>query len=141
VVWLSAADLKANKRGITDHWQVTQAFRLSTHTDCGVDYPRNKVIDMVRQMVDGNHNDHTEPLKPELPTIEPGYVGWLAKKAQKLLQGHGYMVKFEPDEQFDDAMEQAVRRFQRDQKIDVDGIVGPVTWRCLREKPVATPDK
>jgi peptidoglycan hydrolase-like protein with peptidoglycan-binding domain len=134
VVWLSAADLKANKRGITDHWQATLAFRMSTHTDCGVDYPRDKVIAMVRDMVDHDHNDHADPVKPEFPTIQLGYVGWLAKRAQKLLRSHGYMMDLEPDKQFDAAMESAVRRFQKAEHISVDGIIGPVTWKHLREK-------
>jgi hypothetical protein len=40
LVWLSVADLKAGKRGITSHNNVTQAFHQSTHTDpVGFDAP------------------------------------------------------------------------------------------------------
>lgn len=39
LVWLSVEDLKAGKRGITSHNNVSLAFGLSTHTDPGPNFP------------------------------------------------------------------------------------------------------
>jgi murein L,D-transpeptidase YcbB/YkuD len=136
VVWCDVADLKAGRRGITQHWHASVAFRLSTHTDCGVNYPIEKVIELTREMVDHDHNKHAKPDKPDLPSIEQGDVGWLVKKAQKHLNAHGFDPRDADEDKFgkrfDERMEQMVRRFQRDVGLKVDGVVGPLTWRKLR---------
>lgn len=47
-VWLTPADLKAGKRGITSHNNVSKAFGQSTHTDPGPAFPAGWFIDLVR---------------------------------------------------------------------------------------------
>jgi N-acetyl-anhydromuramyl-L-alanine amidase AmpD len=131
-VWRDATDLKANLRGITDHWQATQAFRLSTHTDCGAAYPRNKLIQDVQDQLEGDHNKHARPDKPDLPTIKLGYHGWLAKKLQKHLKANGFYIGHERCFAFDELTEREVRRFQRHVGLRADGVVGPMTWRAVR---------
>jgi hypothetical protein len=44
---LEPADLRAGRRGITDHARVAQAFGLSDHWDCGGNYPLAEVVSLV----------------------------------------------------------------------------------------------
>jgi N-acetyl-anhydromuramyl-L-alanine amidase AmpD len=48
VIWRSPADLVAGKRGITSHANVSAAFRKSTHTDPGPNFPAAAYIRYVR---------------------------------------------------------------------------------------------
>jgi len=44
LVFLDAAALKAGKSGVTTHWEVTQAFKKSTHTDPGKNFPMAELL-------------------------------------------------------------------------------------------------
>lgn len=46
--WLSVADLKAGKRGITGHVEVSKAFKRSDHRDPGPYFPRKQYVRWVR---------------------------------------------------------------------------------------------
>jgi N-acetyl-anhydromuramyl-L-alanine amidase AmpD len=46
--WLSSSDLKAGRRGITSHANVSMAFRRSTHWDPGPAFPFREYVQMVR---------------------------------------------------------------------------------------------
>ncbi|WP_405017940.1 peptidoglycan-binding protein [Kitasatospora sp. NBC_00070] len=53
---------------------------------------------------------------------------------QQALTRHGYGGQLEPwgaDGDFGDATEDCVCSFQQDRSIEVDGVVGPVTWGHL----------
>jgi peptidoglycan hydrolase-like protein with peptidoglycan-binding domain len=70
-------------------------------------------------------------LSPE--TISNGSRGEGVRLAQDILKGSG-VPSWDPgvvDEIFGPKTEQAVRNFQTDLDLTVDGIVGPVTWRSL----------
>jgi N-acetyl-anhydromuramyl-L-alanine amidase AmpD len=45
---LTAAELKAGRRGLCGHIDVTRAFRKGTHTDPGVDFPWDRYLRYVR---------------------------------------------------------------------------------------------
>lgn len=49
LVWLSAADLKAGKSGITSHAEVSKAFPGSGHWDPGPGFPRRYFMSLVRK--------------------------------------------------------------------------------------------
>lgn len=72
VVWLSAADLKAGKWGITGHLEVGQAFGQTSHTDPGKRFPVATFLAMVR--------DGAPPPPPPLildkvpPMFQPPHV-------------------------------------------------------------------
>lgn len=65
-------------------------------------------------------------------TIKRGNYGELVKTCQTLLQNQGYSLGVcGIDSDFGQATEQAVRAFQKDHGLKVDGIVGPKTWEAL----------
>jgi len=69
-----------------------------------------------------------------LPTLQKGSRGESVKALQILLTGTepGYPCgKYGIDGDFGSATENAVRNFQKAKGIEVDGIVGPVTWAKL----------
>lgn len=68
--------------------------------------------------------------------LRRGSVGPAVAHLQTLLRDLGYMTADVPTaaQKFGDATERAVRAFQRDQGLQVDGVVGPRTWVRLDEK-------
>lgn len=50
-VWLSPADLRAGKEGITSHHNVSLAFGKSSHTDPGQAFPHAKYVQMVADIL------------------------------------------------------------------------------------------
>lgn len=70
----------------------------------------------------------------KLPTLERGDKGRFVERVQQGLNRHG----FDPgaiDGEFGDATQKAVREFQKKQRLDVDGVVGPRTWKALLKPP------
>ena len=64
------------------------------------------------------------------PTVKRGSKGDAVKLAQKLLETYGYELGA-VDGDFGAKTEQAVKKFQEDFWLDVDGIVGRDTWAML----------
>jgi peptidoglycan hydrolase-like protein with peptidoglycan-binding domain len=64
------------------------------------------------------------------PTVKRGSSGDAVKLAQQLLESYGYEVG-SIDGDFGPKTEQAVKKFQDDFLLEVDGIVGPETWAML----------
>lgn len=60
--WLNVDDLKAGRRGITSHWNVSLAFGQSTHTDPGGGFPVTQFMDWVTGAA---------PPEPTPPTPDP----------------------------------------------------------------------
>lgn len=66
------------------------------------------------------------------PTLRKGDKGTDVANLQKLLMQAGYALpKFGADGDFGDECLNAVKAFQRDKKLTVDGIVGAKTWEAL----------
>lgn len=72
------------------------------------------------------------------PTLHKGSTGVYVKKAQTILRKKGYKgktgterIRLKVDGDFGANTDYAVRNFQRDKNIEVDGIVGPLTWDKL----------
>lgn len=49
LAFVDAAGLKAGRRGITTHWEVTKAFNPGGHTDPGPGFPIAEFLAMVRE--------------------------------------------------------------------------------------------
>lgn len=69
------------------------------------------------------------------PTIRKGSTGEYVYLAQTELLGKGYDIgKSGVDGKFGAATESAVKAFQKDRGLKVDGIIGPATWEALDEQ-------
>jgi Putative peptidoglycan binding domain/D-alanyl-D-alanine carboxypeptidase len=89
-------------------WQKTEAMSESWHFNFvgGVDFPT------FEEMKKGSHGKRVERLTKRLAFIhEPGGKAFLAESSEK----------------FTEVVEEAVRRFQKAYKLEVDGVVGPKT--------------
>jgi peptidoglycan hydrolase-like protein with peptidoglycan-binding domain len=79
-----------------------------------------------------------QPLKDDPPTLRRGAEGWQVKRLQRLLRAHGLLPEpAKVDGDFGELTEAAVEAFQSLHDLDVDGIVGPLTWHALVAAPVA----
>ncbi len=85
-----------------------------------------------------------EPEEPEQPTTHPeiwnGYVGNAVREAQTLLNQLGYDCGV-VDGIFGAQTEAAVKAFQKDAGLKVDGIVGIATWAALEAGEVTQPEE
>jgi N-acetyl-anhydromuramyl-L-alanine amidase AmpD len=137
-VWLHEADLKAGRRGITGHAQVSAAFKRSTHTDPGTSFPIERYLGYVKEHLGGGgaaaaHTDaagHPHAVKAPPPTLKQGASGFQVKRLQQMLKIDG----FDPgaaDGIFGPATTKAVKKAQAKHGLNADGIVGPMTWHAL----------
>jgi hypothetical protein len=70
--------------------------------------------------------------KVTLPVLKKGYVGASAKALQILLIGNGYSCGVAGvDGSFGGDTLKAVKAYQKDKGLEVDGSVGPATWASL----------
>lgn len=77
------------------------------------------------------------PTPKKKPTIRKGSKGTYVKECQNDLIKLGYDVgKTGADGKFGNCTDKAVRAFQKDKKLKVDGIVGAKTWEAL-DKAIA----
>ena len=67
----------------------------------------------------------------EKPTLRRGSMGPEVDDLQKLLRDKGYMIAIDGD--FGPATEAMVMRFQEDEELGADGIVGKKTWAALEK--------
>jgi N-acetyl-anhydromuramyl-L-alanine amidase AmpD len=129
--WLHAADLKAGKRGLTTHAAVSEAFRRSTHSDPGRGFPFERFLASVRVAL-ARPVEGAPLLKPAPPTLRRGALGWQVIRLQRLLRQQGMLPEPAPiDGDFGPLTETAVKAFQELRGLEVDGIVGPLTWQAL----------
>ncbi len=85
--------------------------------------------------------DVTVPLKPSVAyqTLYTGNHNPAVKEAQERLIIHGYDVGAGgADGWFGNGTLQAVKRFQADKKLSVDGVIGEKTWEALLKEPDKT---
>ena len=73
-----------------------------------------------------------DPVKIELPILSNGAEGATVKALQTLLIGYGYSCgKAGADGKFGNSTYSALRSFQKDNKLDIDGICGNESWTRL----------
>lgn len=70
------------------------------------------------------------------PTLRKGSNGDAVKELQNLLLSHGYeLPKYGADGDYGAETVTAVKKFQKDNGLDADGICGPKTWAALKAAP------
>ncbi len=67
----------------------------------------------------------------ELPVIRKGDTGGAVKLLQNILIALDYLDSDSPTTNFQEQTDEAVRNFQEENDLKVDGIVGPKTWDLL----------
>lgn len=76
--------------------------------------------------------------EPKKPTLRKGDSGPYVTLAQTQLIQRGYdLGSYGADGKFGNATEKAVKQFQQDWGLSVDGIIGPKTWEMLDSTPTA----
>lgn len=69
---------------------------------------------------------------PSLPLLRRGDKGESVRRAQQLLMAAGYALpRYGADGNFGAETRTAVRLFQKDHRLQVDGVIGPATWAEL----------
>ena len=90
---------------------------------------------MERQRTRANVVAFARPLYEDLgdyhPTLRRGAKGESVELLQELLNVKGFQVKIDGD--FGVLTESAVKEFQKANRLVVDGVVGPETWKKLKE--------
>jgi N-acetyl-anhydromuramyl-L-alanine amidase AmpD len=135
VVWLRAADLRAGKRGITGHVEVSDAFKRSDHRDPGTQFPVEAYLELVRESMGESHvpeEVHRARVKAteQNPTLEEGAHGYQVKRLQRLLADH----HFDPgtiDGIFGPNTKKAVVAAQKTHGLNANGIASDMTWHAL----------
>jgi N-acetyl-anhydromuramyl-L-alanine amidase AmpD len=134
-VWLSAAQLRAGKRGITGHVQVSEAFKRTDHTDPGKSFPVEAYVARVREHLGDKfvppekHHWHAKA-PAQTPMLRNGDKGYQVKRLQRLLVQRGFDAGA-ADGIFGKQTEAAVKKAQLAHGLDNDGIAGPLTWAAL----------
>jgi N-acetyl-anhydromuramyl-L-alanine amidase AmpD len=131
-VWLHAADLRAGKRGITGHVQVSDAFKRSDHHDPGTSFPVEAYLALVKQHLGDSAADFRPPLKAaaQTPTLKKGAEGYQVKRLQRLLAQRGFNPG-KVDGILGAATVTALKKAQKAHGLAPDGVAGPLTWQAL----------
>ena len=78
------------------------------------------------------HNTGSDPTQKKYPVLRKGSSGEYVKLLQSILKDKGYECGA-IDGKFGPKTLSAVTKFQKDNGLDVDGIVGPKTWKELNK--------
>jgi N-acetyl-anhydromuramyl-L-alanine amidase AmpD len=135
VVWLQPADLRAGRRGITGHVQVSDAFKRTDHRDPGGQFPVEAYLALVRDKMGEAHvpadvHRGRDKAPEQNPTLEEGSEGYQVKRLQRLLADH----HFDPgvvDGIFGPATKKAVVKAQTTHGLNANGIASAMTWHAL----------
>lgn len=74
----------------------------------------------------------TETFSISIPTLKQGDKGLIVKAMQILLEGRGYRCGiFGADGDFGAASDKALRKYQAEKGLEIDGVCGPESWKSL----------
>lgn len=134
LVKLSVADLKAKRHGICGHVDVSHAFGISDHIDPRTGFPWAHFMSLVTHGHQQGHDSGTAPQFPgRLLTQPPIMQGEDVRTWQAQMRKRGKTIA--ADGAYGPQSEQVCRAFQKEQHLDVDGVVGPVTWDATFAAP------
>lgn len=133
---LTVAQVRAGSRGICGHADVSAAFRQTDHTDPGPSFPWDEFMDMVTGAPSGEPTGEKAPAWPGryLQVKSPMMHGADVRAWQAQMRGRGWGLA--ADGWYGPESEGVCRAFQREKGLDVDGVVGPVTWKAAWEAQV-----
>ncbi|MGI5493780.1 peptidoglycan recognition protein family protein [Microtetraspora malaysiensis] len=132
---LSVAEVRAGKRGICGHVDVSKAFGQTDHTDPGDGFPWNRFMELVL--------DEEPTSAPDSVQEDDGHPVWPGRllkyaKGQPMMSGRDVRVwqaalakagfATDVDGWFGPSTAERTRAFQRRSGLAIDGVVGPKTW-------------
>lgn len=140
-VRLTRAELKAGKKGITQHVDVSAVYKRSDHHDPGPNFPWDYFLAAVKEELgqDAPPPTTNRPQAPKWPgryivVKNPPMRGTDITTWQRQMRTRGWSITV--DGAYAAADASVARAFQREKGLDVDGIVGPDTWRAAWESPI-----
>jgi peptidoglycan hydrolase-like protein with peptidoglycan-binding domain len=107
-------------------WQYTSTATLNGVSNVDMNAYQGSLADFQAQVSSGAQSDAN-------PTLTEGDTGQAVKTLQTRLNVWGATLTVDGD--FGAATLAAVKAFQTQQKLTVDGIVGPQTWSALNQNP------
>lgn len=122
------------RRGCAEYveWLGIQANPIGKGWAAGKDYGKN-ILRVLNEILSIKVEPEVAPSKPteanSYPIIRSGSTGSYVKKAQEYLNKCGASLNV--DGAFGNLTLAAVKKFQKEHNLDVDGIVGPKTWAAL----------
>ncbi len=141
---LTVADLRAGRRGICGHVDVSRAFGQTDHSDPGDGFPWDDFMALLtgeETPAAAPATTWTEELVKDLPMLRKGADGYDVKTVRACVFARGRVPAAPYAEgglktwlektAFDDELAGLVRNFQASEQLDADGIVGPKTWAAL----------
>jgi hypothetical protein len=138
---LSRAELKAGKKGFTQHRDVSAVYKRSDHTDPGEHFPWDYFLGLVKDAMDGDFDDKPEPeptwteeLVKDLPTLKEGDDNFDVKTLRWNLGARDVAPADQLDlmnTKFTPALTVQLKSFQKAKGLKDDGVCGPATWPKL----------
>lgn len=138
ILWVTAADLRKGARGITSHAEVSRAFKLSDHTDPGVNFPIARYLELVRKHAATQPGSAAPAAKPVATILKTGSKGARVTALQKTfndkwLRPNRWRI-ITQDGDFGPDTERVVTAFQKSAGLAADGVVGPRTLSAIAKK-------
>jgi N-acetyl-anhydromuramyl-L-alanine amidase AmpD len=136
---LTISEIKAGKKGIVGHRDISAAYRQTDHTDPGPNFPWDVFLGMVRDRMGTSSGGGTHTSKrPAYPKgIGPNKSSPSAKTLQTMLKATGWMNKSVPlADNYGPITQNAVAGFNRkhgfnDKGLNYDPAIGPRGWELL----------
>jgi peptidoglycan hydrolase-like protein with peptidoglycan-binding domain len=125
VRYVDAGGLVLGRRGITTHWEVTKAFKRSTHWDPGANFPMDQYINWVKS--DAGIIQPIDTVAVSDGLIRLGDRGAEVRSWQTILVGAKLLEPGGVDGVFGPKTEAATKKFQQMLGVEADGVVGPKT--------------
>ncbi|MCK2214305.1 N-acetylmuramoyl-L-alanine amidase [Actinomadura sp. ATCC 31491] len=133
---LTRAELRAGKRGITSHADISAVYRRSDHSDPGGNFPWDVLLDLVA----GELGDAAGREEVEVPAWKrplswpPTTKGDDVKVWQRQMRKRGW--RLDVDGWYSGADGEACMAFQEEKGLKATGVVDEATWRAAWTAPI-----
>ena len=140
---LSRAELKAGRKGIVSHADISAVYKRSDHSDPGGSFPWDFLLEMAEDLGDPTKETAPRPEGVKAPKWPGRYLSYSSgvptaghdvKTWQRQMRNRGWSIAV--DGTYGPQSRGAAIVFQQEQKLQVDGIVGPATWKATWEAPI-----
>lgn len=145
LVWLTPTELKAGRRGICGHVDVSRAWGLTDHGDpmMAGPFPKVHFMDLVKGK-QSTQKSWTEKMIENLPILKLGDDNYDVKSARHETRARGRavipqgedLVEWLDRTKFDEQFRDNVIQMQKEVGLNADGIIGPQTWTYLVTRKV-----